>query len=105
MAAPFGMVNVGNTVWLFVKSTPSFLIIRRVGASVALTDPGRRPSAIKRITFRRDGQTRCHFEPWVCFECGAQHDIPLPVGGSHSSPNDFRYWRRSRAVTGTCVSA
>src|SRR5579859_1002133 len=52
MADPLGMVKVGKREWLLWKNTPFSRMLSMVGASVALTEPARRPSATKMITLR-----------------------------------------------------
>src|SRR6267378_2616215 len=47
MAEPLAVVNVGKSEWLFPKLTPCLRIQSIVGASVAFTDPPRKPSKTK----------------------------------------------------------
>jgi hypothetical protein len=51
-AAALTRVTVGNTAWLFVKSTPSARSRKRVGVSPGLMASGRRPSTTKTMTKR-----------------------------------------------------
>src|SRR5579875_856442 len=55
MAEAFAVVKVGNTEWLFRKSTPRVRTAQNVGVSSAFTEPRRRPSATKMMTLRRSG--------------------------------------------------